>query len=198
VPEQPPTVPRLSDRASSGGGTRRPASSRLACLLVGVVVLGGCGVPEPSPSRQLIPPSERPPSSPSPSPSPVASLFPVDCSWLPHDVCARILAAALNVLDSSDRPVGAWFGPPIEQHYPVMSPNFRGTVLFRLSSGVYRLVIVNFVAGEGIGVSRYEGSIPPGYPLPTPSGSEGRIEHSGSARAAARGRRQPHHRLVRS
>ena len=171
MPEQPPTVAGLSHRASSGGGTKLPASSRLACLLVGVVVLGGCGVPEPSPSRQLIPPSERPTSAPAPRPSlsSVASPFPVDCSWLPRDICERILTAALNTLDSSDRPVGAWFGPPIGQHYPVMSPNFRGTVLFRLSSGAYRLVLVNFVAGEGIGVSRFEGSIPPGYPLPTPS-----------------------------
>lgn len=154
------------------GGPKPGAAAAVSGLLAAAAVLAACGFPQPSlsptASRSLPPPSAPSPSpSPVPTPTPSPTPFAVDCTPLPPDLCHRILAAALEALGGREQPVAAWFGRPVEQHYPVTSPDFRGTVIFQLPSGEYRLVVVNYVAGEGIGAFRYDASIPPWYPLPT-------------------------------
>lgn len=155
----------------AAGGRKPGARAAIGGLLAAAAVLAACGFPQPSRSPTASG-SLPPPTSPSPRRSPSPTPFPVHCTPLPPDLCDRILAAALEALGSREQPVAAWFGPPIEQHYPVASPNFRGTVIFQLPSGEYRLVAVNYVAGEGIGAFRYDGSIPPGYPLPTSTAND--------------------------
>ncbi len=158
--------------STSTSGRKPGARTAIGGLLAAGAVLAACGFPQPSPpptvSGSLPPPSAPSPSpSPVPTPSPSSTPFPVDCTPLPPDLCHRILAAALEALGAREQPVAAWFGRPIEEHYPVTSPDFRGTVIFQLPSGAYRLVVVNYVAGAGIGAFRYDASIPPWYPLPT-------------------------------
>lgn len=158
--------------SSTGSAAHRAAARTTAgFVLATAALLAGCGFPEPPPTTPATPVSPWPTASPLPTPSPTPSPtpFPVDCSWLRPVVCERIVVAALDALGTSQRPVAAWLGPPIEQHFPLVSPSFRGTVLFRFADGRERLVLVTYVAGEGIGAALYQGTIPPWYPRPTAS-----------------------------
>jgi hypothetical protein len=111
-----------------------------------------------------------PPSSPAvtpgePSPS-TGGPIEVDCAGVEPVTCDRIVETARDALADGAEPIEAWLGPPIESHFPVPSGSFRGTVLFRLSSGGYRLVLAGFITGHGAAARVLEGPIPSWYPIP--------------------------------
>jgi hypothetical protein len=134
---------------------------RLAVTLATVLVLGGGACASPQPSGSVPPPSTPAVTTTDPSPSSTGGVVTLDCAGLERVTCDRIVEAAHRELsDEAD---------PIESHFPVPSGSFRGTVLFRLSSGDYRVVLVTFMARQGIGARELEGPIPSWYPLPSPT-----------------------------
>jgi hypothetical protein len=141
---------------------------RLAVTL-SVLVLGGGACAPPQPSESMPPPSSPAVTASDPSPSSAGGVITLDCAGLQRVTCDRIVEAAHQELSDGADPVEAWLGPPIESHFPVPSGSFRGTVLFRLSSGDFRVVLVTSIAGQGIGARELEGPIPSWYPLPSPT-----------------------------